>query len=226
MSLRDQPASERIFASLVMLALATAMGIGLAFVITRELAPAHPAAISDPSRDSRLLAVLDGVMAVNTNPAEVAIFRTWVKGGATREGFPPVAAVVANNCSRCHDAGGQFPRLASYGDLRSIALEEAPAGVLSFLRSRTLHLYGFPLILLLSSLLYLRRIARPGRNALMTASAVAVALDLVQWLLRQERPLGPWAAWAAILCLGAVMAAQTGVVLADLWRPKPGMPRN
>lgn len=226
MSLRDQPASERIFASLVMLALAAAMGIGLAFVVTRELAPAPPAAVSDPSGESRLLAVLNGAMAVNTNPAEVDIFRTWVKGGATREGFPPVAAVVATNCSRCHDAGGQFPRLASYEDLRPIALEETPAGVMGFLRSRALHLYGFPLILLLSSLLYLRRIAWSGRNALMAASAIAVVLDLVQWLLRQERPLGPWATWAAILCLGAVMAAQTGVVLADLWRPKAGTPRD
>jgi len=226
MSLRDQPASERIFASLVMLAVAAAMGIGLTFVATRELAPAPPAAASGPPRHSRLLAVLDGVMAVNTNPAEVDIFRTWVEAGAPRAGFPPVEAVVANNCSRCHDVGGQFPRLATYEDLRPIALEETPAGLMSFLRARPLHLFGFPVILLVSTLLYLRRTAWSGRKVLMALSAAAVILDLTQWMVRQGRPVGQWAAWMAVACLGAVMAAQAAVVLADLWRPKAGTPQD
>jgi hypothetical protein len=220
-SLREQPASERIFASLVMLALAFAMGLGLVFVATRELAPA-PAAAAGPPRHSRLLSVLDGVMAVNTTPAQVEAFRTWVQGGATREGYPPVEAILANNCSRCHDAGGQFPRLASYGDLRPIALEETPEGLLGLLRSRPLHLFGFPAILLLSSLFYLRRTAWSGRRALMALSAAAVIFDLAQWMLRQGGGGGRWAAWTAAGLLGAAMLAQVAVVLTELWRPREG----
>jgi hypothetical protein len=204
-----------------MLALAFAMGLGLAFVATRELAPA-PTTQSGPPRHSRLLAVLDGVMAANTNPAQVAVFRTWVEGGATREGWPPVEAIVANNCSRCHDQGGQFPRLASYGDIRPIALEETPQGLMGLLGARPLHLFGFPLILLLGALLYLRRTAWPGRKVLMAASAAAVAFDLAQWMLRQGAPTALWAAWTAAGLLGAVMLAQTAVVLVELWRPEKG----
>lgn len=220
MSLRDQPTSERIFASLVMLALAAAMGIGLAFVATRELAPVPAAAVAGPPRHSRLLAVLDGVMAVNTNPAQVTVFRTWVEGGATREGWPPVESIVANSCSRCHDRGGQFPRLASYEDLRPIALEETPQGLMGLFRSRPLHLLGFPAILLLSSLFYLRRTAWSGRKALRAATAAAVVFDLAQWMLRQGAPTARWAAWAALGFLGTVMLAQVAVVLAELWRPR------
>ncbi|GLH71078.1 hypothetical protein GETHPA_26110 [Geothrix rubra] len=220
MSLRDQPASERAFASLVVLALASAMALGATFVATRELAPGPAAAQAGPPQHSRLLSVLDGVMAVNTNPAQVEVFRTWVKGGATREGWPPVESIVTNNCSRCHDAGGQFPRLASYEDLRPIALEETPQGLMGLLRSRPLHLFGFPAILLLSSLLYLRRTAWSGRKALMAATAAAVVFDLAQWMLRQGAPAGRWAAWTALAGLAAAMLAQVGVVLAELWRPR------
>lgn len=220
MSLRDQPASERSFATLVLLALAAIMALGLTFVATRELAPAPAAAVAGPPRHSRLLAVLDGLMAVNTNPAQVAVFRTWVEGGATREGWPPVESIVANNCSRCHDRGGQFPRLASYEDLRPIALEETPEGLMGLLRARPLHLFGFPAILLLSTLLYLRRTAWSGRKALMAATAAAVVFDLAQWLLRQGAPTALWAAWAAVGLLGLVMLAQVAVVLAELWRPR------
>ena len=226
MNLREQPASERIFASLVMLALAAIMGLGLARVASRERTPARPASASGPPAHSRLLAVLDGVMAVNTNPSEVDLFRTWVKGGATREGFPPVEAVVTSNCSRCHQAGGQLPRLATYEDLRPLAMEETPEGLLGFLDAQSLHLYGFPAILLISSLLYLRRTAWSGRRALLAASLAAVLLDLGQWLLRQGRPAGQWAAWVAIAGLGVVMSLQAAVVLADLWRPRAGRPGN
>lgn len=221
MSLRDQPASERIFASLVMLALAFAMGLGLAFVATRELAPA-PTPQAGPPRHSRLLAVLDGVMAVNTNPAQVAVFRTWVEGGATREGWPPVEAIVGNNCARCHDQGGQFPRLASYEDVRPIAVEETPQGLMGLLRARPLHLFGFPIVLLLGALLYLRRIAWSGRKILMGATAAAVVFDLAQWMLRQGAPTALWAAWTAAGLLAAVTLAQTAAVLAELWRPGKG----
>lgn len=221
MSLRELPTSERFFASLVMLALAFVMGLGLAFVATRELAPV-PAPQAGPPRHSRLLAVLEGVMAPNTNPAQVAVFRTWVEGGATREGWPPVEAIVANNCARCHDRGGQFPRLASYEDLRPIALEETPQGLMGLLSARPLHLFGFPVVLLLSTLLYLRRTAWSGRRALMAATAASVAFDLAQWMFRQGSPTALWAAWTAVGLLGAVMLAQTAVVLLDLWRPEKG----
>ncbi len=216
MSLRDQPLSERLFASLVMLALAGTLALGLAFVATRELRPAPAAA---PGQ-SRLLAVLDGVMAVNTNPAQVAVFRTWVEGGATRAGWPPVGEIVANNCSSCHGEGGQFPRLASYEDLRPLALESAPQGLLGLFQARPLHLFGFPALLLASTLLFLRRAAWRGRKALMAATGLAAAFDLAQWLLRQGGTAHAWAGWTGAALLGAVMAAQAVLVLAELWRPR------
>ncbi len=215
MSLRDQPLSERIFASLVMLALAGALAVGLTFVATREL---RPAPAGGPGQ-SRLLAVLDGVMAVNTNPSQVAVFRTWVQGGATREGWPPVGEIVANNCSSCHGEGGQYPRLTSYEDLRPLAVEAAPQGLMGFLEARPLHLFGFPALLLLGALIYLRRVAWRGRNLLMAATAGAIAFDLLQWLVRQGGTAHAWAAWTGATLLGAVMAAQAVVVLAELWRP-------
>ena len=125
MSLRNLPSSERAFATFVLLALAGFLAAGLVFTVRQER-PARAVAL--PAR-SRLIAVLEGVMAPNTNPAQVAVYQTWVQGGATREGYPPVEAIVAYTCASCHGEGGQYPRLARYEDLRPWALDEASEGL-------------------------------------------------------------------------------------------------
>ena len=81
MSLRSLPPSERAFATLVVLALAAALGLGLALIYAREIAPTAPGQL--PPRRSRLVAVLEGVMAPNVSPAETARFKAWVASGAT-----------------------------------------------------------------------------------------------------------------------------------------------
>lgn len=219
MSLRDQPASERIFATFIVLALAGAMALGLGFVATRELKPV-PAAAQAPAH-SRLIAVLNGVMAVNTNPSEVATFQTWVDGGATRAGWPPVETIVTNNCSSCHGDGGQYPRLTRYEEVQALALEPAPEGWLGFLAARPLHLFGFPALLLFLGLVYLRRIAWSGRKMLLALSVGALAFDLIQWVVRQGGPDHRWAGWTGACLLALLGILQIGAVLIDLWRPRP-----
>lgn len=214
MSLRNQPTSERAFATFVILALAAFLAGGLAFTLRRERAVGAQA----PAARPRLLTVLEGVMAPNTSPAELAVFRTWVHGGATREGFAPVEAIVANNCASCHGEGGQFPRITGFEDLRPLALEETSEGLFDTLGARGLHLAAFPLVFLLAAVVYLRRTAWPGRKALMGACAVAVLFDAGQWWLRQGHPGHAWAAWTAIILLVTTYLALMGVVLADLWR--------
>jgi hypothetical protein len=217
MSLRRLPTSERAFATLVVLALALALGLGLASVYTRELRPAGPSQAL-PVR-SRLVAVLEGVMAVNVTPAETDRFKTWVASGATREGFVQVEAVVVNTCASCHAPGGQFPHLASYEDLRPLAQEAAPEGLLASISARSLHLVVLPVIFLVALGGYLRRTTEPRRRFLMGAGALAVMFDAVQWSLRQGRPEALWAAWTAATALALTMAAVVGMVLAELWGP-------
>lgn len=213
MSLRTLPFSERAFATFVVLALGTFLAGGLAFVARQE----RPAATTPPAR-SRLIAVLEGVMAPNTNPAQVAVFRTWVQGGATQEGFAPVEDLVANNCAACHGDGGQYPRLTSYEDLRPLALEESSESLYATIGARGLHLAAFPLVFLAVAVLYLRRLSWPGRHLLMGGCAVAVLFDAGQWWLRQGHPGHAWAARTALILLAVAYLILAGVVLADLWR--------
>lgn len=213
MSLRTLPPSERAFATFVLLALGAFLAGGLAFVARQE----HPTSTAPPVR-SHLIAVLEGVMAPNTNPAQVAVFRAWVQGGATREGFAPVEAIVANNCASCHGDGGQYPRLTSYEDLRPLAMEEASESLYATIGARGLHLVAFPLVFLAVAVLYLRRTSWSGRKALMGASAVAVLFDAGQWWLRQGRSGHTWAAWTGMVVLALAFLALVAVVLADLWR--------
>jgi mono/diheme cytochrome c family protein len=214
MSLRNLPPSERAFATFVILALATFLAGGLTFTTRQERAGRAQA----PAAQPRLMAVLEGVMAPNTSPAEAAVFRTWVQGGATREGFAPVEAIVTNNCASCHGPGGQFPRLTSYEDLRPLALEEASEGLFATLGARGLHLIGFPLVFLVAAFGYLRRTGWKGQTILTGGCAVAVIFDAGQWWLRQGHPGHAWAAWAALIVLSVAFLVLTGVVLADLWR--------
>lgn len=218
MTLRSLPFSERIFASLVLLALATALGLGLVSTYNRELRPPAPGQV--PPARPRLMAVLEGVMAVNVTPAETERFRAWAAAGATRERFAQVESVVAQNCTSCHGQGGQFPRIASFEDLRPLALEAAPEGLSSLMDTRTLHLIGFPLLVLVAAGAYLRRTAWPGRKILMGGSALAVLFDAGQWWLRQGRPEALWAAWTGAGALAAAMAVLAAVVLSELWKPK------
>ena len=218
MSLRSLPSSERTFATGVVLALAAALGWGLIVVFTRELRPVSPTQV--PPLRSGLVVVLEGVMAGNVSPAETEHFKAWVASGATREGFAQVESVVANNCASCHGPGGQFPRIASFEDLRPLALEAAPEGLLGLVDARTLHLIGFPLIFLVAIGAYLRRTAWPRRRLLMGGCALAVLFDAGQWWLRQGRPGAIWAAWTALAALAVAMATLVAVVLNELRKPK------
>lgn len=214
MSLRTLPSSERAFATFAVLALAAFIAGGLTFAARQE----RSATAVTPPAQSHLIAVLEGVMAPNTNPAQVAVFQTWVQGGATREGYAPVDAIVTNNCASCHGDGGQYPRLTSYEDLRPLALEGASEGLYATIGARGLHLFAFPLVFLTAAVLYLRRTAWSGRRALMAGCVVAVAFDAGQWWLRQGHPGHGWAAWTALALLAAAYLALTITVLADLWR--------
>jgi len=214
MSLQTLPSSERAFATFVLLALSAFLVGGLAFVARQE----RSAGAAAPPARPRLVAVLEGVMAPNTSPAEVAVFRGWIQGGATREGFAPVEAIVANNCASCHGEGGQFPRIVRYEDLRPLALEDASEGLFATIGTRGLHLAWFPVVFLAAGVLYLRRTAWAGRGPLMAGCAVAVAFDAGQWWLRQGHPGHAWAAWTASGLLAASYLALAMAVLVDLWR--------
>jgi hypothetical protein len=213
MSLRTLPPSERAFATFVLLALATFLAGGLAFVAGQE---GSAGAAAPPARP-RLMVVLEGVMAPNTSPAEVAVFRTWIQGGATRESFAPIEPIVANNCASCHGPGGQFPRITGYEDLRPLALEDASEGLFATIGARGLHLAWFPAVFFAAVVLYLRRTAWSGRRLLMAGCAGAVLFDAGQWWLRQGHPGHVWAAWTALGLLAAAYLALTLTVLADLW---------
>ena len=220
MSLRDLPSSERAFALAVLLTLVLGLGLGLTSVFHGELKPTSGSQL--PPARSRLMAVLEGVMAPNVSPAETARFASWVATGATREGFPQVEAVVANNCASCHGQGGQFPRIDRFEDLRALALEATPTGLLGMVDPRTLHLFLFPLLFLVAAGGYLRRTAWPGRTGLLGICALVVAFDAGQWWLRQGRPEALGAAWAGSVALAAAMAALLAVVLRDLLKTETG----
>lgn len=215
MSLRNQSPSERLTATLAILALAAFLGGGLAFVAGQERAAR--AAAPPPPAQSRLMAVLEGVMAPNVSAGEVAVFRTWIQSGATREAYAPVDAVVSNNCASCHSPGGQYPRLTTYEELRPLALEATGGSIYAMLGARALHFVAFPLVFLVAAFAYLRRAAWAGRRMLMGACAAAVLFDAGQWWLRQGHPGAAWAPWTALGLLAAAYLALAGVVLAELW---------
>ena len=199
----------------MVLALALVYGLGLASVFSRELRPSSaplPVAFR-----SRLIAVLEGVMAVNVTPAETQRFRAWVASGATREGYAQVEPVVTNNCASCHAQGGQYPRLTSFEDLQPLAWESASTGWLDLPGPRAWHLFLFPLLLVLAVGLYLRRTTWRGRKPLMGACALAGLADVAQWSFRQGRPEALGMAWATSLTLAVAMIAVVAVVLSELW---------
>jgi hypothetical protein len=206
-TLRSLPLSERLFATAATLALGAFLAGGLAFVLN----PTRPATAGR----SRLIAVVEGVMAPHTSPAEADAFRAWVAGGATRDAYGPVDAIVTRNCAACHGDGGQPPRLARFEDLRPLALETTGIGLYTAIGARGLHLALFPLVFLAAGLGYLRRVAWRGRRTLLAVGAAAVLFDAAQAAFLPGRPA---LAWSAAGLLAASYAAVGAAVLRDLWR--------
>jgi len=216
MSLRNQPTSERIFTTFVLLALAAFLAGGLVITARRD----RLGMAASPAARPRLLAGPEGVMAPNVSPAETGAFRTWIQGGATRSDFGPVEAIVANNCASCHGPGGEFPRLTRFEDLRPLVLEEASGGLYAMLGARSLHLVLFPLVFLVAGIGFLRRTGWAGRRFLLGGCALAVLFNAAQWWLRQGRPEALWASWTASALLAGAFLALVGVVLRDQWGPR------
>jgi cytochrome c553 len=217
MSLRNQPLSERIFATFVVLALAVILTGGLVFTLRQD-----PGGTTTPAARPRLLAALDGIMAPNVSAAETDAFRVWVQNGATREGFGPVAPIVAGNCTRCHGPGGQSPRIASFEDLRPLALDQdlPGTGIYAMIGDRALHLALFPLVFLVAVLGFLRRTTWGHRWGLAAGCAAAVLCDLGGWWLNQGQGKSPGIAWVAAGALTVAMLTLVAVVLRELWRPE------
>jgi hypothetical protein len=214
MSLRNQPTAERVFGAFVLVALGAFLAGGLVATARKDrLDMSAPPAIRP-----RLVAVLEGVMAPNVSPAETGTIRRWIQDGATRPGFGPVEAIVANNCASCHGPGGQFPRITSFEDLRPLVLEEASGGLYALIGARSLHLVLFPLVFLVAGLGFLRRTRWAWRRPLLGACALAVIVNAAQWWQRQGRPEALWASWTASALLAAAFLALALAVLGDLWR--------
>jgi hypothetical protein len=216
MSQRKQPISERVFATLVLLALAVFLAGGLAFSLGQEIR----GKASAPAAQPRLLAALDGIMAPNVSSAETAAFRAWVQHGATREDFGPVEAILKNNCTRCHGQNGQYPRIATFEDIRPLAMDNSALGLYSLIGARTLHLVLFPLLFLVAAFGYLRHTAWAQRWILAGGCAAAELFDIGRWWLYQGRPESHWTAWTAVVALAVAMSALVALALWDLWRPE------
>ncbi len=215
MNLRNQPISERAFSTFVILALATFLAGGLAFTLRQDRGRQ-----SAPATQPHLLAALEGIMAPNVSAAETDTFRVWIQSGARREDFGPVGAIVANNCARCHGQDGQYPRIASFKDVHSLALDNDSLGLYALIGARALHLALFPLVFLVAIVGYLRRTTGAHRWTLVGGCGVAVLFDMGQWWLRQGRPESLWAAWMAAAALTVAMSALLIAVLSSLWGPE------
>jgi len=211
MPVTSQRPLKRLPATLALVGLFLLFSVTLLLVGLRELLPA-----AQPPTNSRLRAVLDGVMAVNTSPSERERVRVWVAAGANQEGLPQVEALVANNCASCHAPGGEYPRVTSSEDLRHLARLAEPTDPTGHLPTRLLHLLAFPLVFLGCGALLLRT-RWPGRRGLVIACALAVVFNAAQWWLGQGRPELLWLARAAAGSLVLALAALAGAVLRDLW---------
>ncbi len=216
MSLWNQPAAERVFTAFVLMALGAFLAGGLIATARKDrLGMAAPPAVRP-----RLVAVLEGVMAPNVSPAETETIRRWIRDGATRPGFGPVEAIMANNCASCHGPGSQFPRITSFEDLRPLAVEEASGGLYAMIGARSLHLVLFPLVFLVAGVGFLRRTRWAWRRPLLGACGLAVIFNAAQWWLRQGRPEALWASCLASTVLAGAFLVLALVVFWGLWGPR------
>ncbi len=236
MSLRHGTFSERAFASAVLVVLGLGFGLAFVYLYANEIRPHQRMGhglVQGVARTyygerttTRLENVLQGSMADQVSKDELAKIKTWVKGGATKEGYAEIEPIITNNCASCHGEGGQTPKLTNYEDVHALAQYDTGVALKTLARMSHVHLLAIPIILFMMGSLFVRTRYREGMKAFfLVLPFVGVVWDIAHWWITKRYE----SAALGIIFGGAMMGigfgAQWFLTAIVLWLPTPVLNR-
>ena len=228
LTLRTLPIALRVLFSSFLIA----MGVGYLTAITylffvdiephREMAMGLVAGITmkyhGSTAGTRLEAALRGPMAGRLDAMDRDHVIAWIHNGATAGDYDQVKPIFDKHCVACHhpNAAMMIPSLASYDDIRKVAVTDTGPTIVQLARVSHIHLFGISIIFLLTGTIFaLSDTAVWLRVSLVVIPYLAIVADIGSWWLTKFEPVF---AWVVIIGGGFMGLALAGQILISLWQ--------
>jgi hypothetical protein len=177
--------------------------------------------------NSRLESALRGTMSARVGAEGRETIVAWVRGGAPREGFDKVQAVLERSCAACHSpkSGLPVPPLTSFDEVAKLAQVDTGPTLAELARVSHVHLFGISFIFLLTGGIFALSETAPGWRAMLLALPyLTIWADIGAWWVTKYEP-----AFASIVVfsgalMGLALALQIFIPLWEMWlgrRPAP-----
>jgi hypothetical protein len=175
------------------------------------------------SGPTRLEAMLNGPMAMNSTPPERQAIIDWIHSGATRAGFEKVKPIFTNDCAQCHSGNAEsIPPLTNFDQVSKMVVVDNGMSFAALARISHIHTFGISLIFLLTGAIFsLARMNAAAKVWILVLPYAAIWADIGSWWLTKLDPLFAYVVLIGGALMGASLAVQILVPLWQMWTEKP-----
>ncbi|MEW6120781.1 MAG: hypothetical protein AB1593_11905 [Pseudomonadota bacterium] len=171
--------------------------------------------------DTRLETALKGPMADMLPPEERSVIFTWVKDGATQEGYDQkVKSIVDNRCLACHDGSNpHLPKLTSYQEITQLTQRDEGATIPTLVRVSHIHLFGITFIFFIVSSIFAHAYMKPLwlKCVVIVLPFLTILTDIFSWYLTKMIPGFAWFIIGSGVLMGMSFAIQWIVSMWQMW---------
>ncbi|MGD8568136.1 MAG: hypothetical protein PVJ39_08605 [Gammaproteobacteria bacterium] len=181
-------------------------------------------AYSGSKSDTVLESALKGPMANMLPSKQKHEIIAWVRRGATKEEFDPVARIIEQRCSVCHDGSNpHIPNLMGYKNVSKVTQMDTGMDIFTLVRVSHIHLFGLTFIFFIIGSIFCHAYMRHKwlKCLIIALPFLSILFDIASWYL--TKLFTPFA--YVVLISGGVMglcfAAQALISLYQMWFFKP-----
>ncbi len=241
MSLRNSPASHRVFATSVLLVLGLGYLLAQVYLYTKEVKPMMDKGHSlvdgvaytyngVPTAEPRILVTLRGSMASTVSPKEFSSIQEWIAEGATPEGYEgAVANVIERSCASCHGESGYPPEITGYEDTLPLTEPDSGVDIAKLARMTHIHLLGIPMLMFMIGSLFIRTRFNEGfKIFVVVLPFLGMVWDVAHWWITKVEPSAAMGIIVGGILMGSGFGLQWVMTMWDIWIPlrKPKQPAS
>jgi hypothetical protein len=182
---------------------------------------------------TRLELALRGPMADRIGPQDKDRIFSWIREGATAEGYASVKPIIETACVQCHRAGSgvkrpngdPVPAFDNYEALSDLIQIDTGPGIAQLAKVSHVHLFGISLIFFATGFIVSLSETPPWfRIALIVTPYAAILADIGSWWLTKWQEFFGVVVVIGGALMGLALALQILISLWDMWLAGPMAP--
>jgi hypothetical protein len=182
---------------------------------------------------TRLELALRGPMTDRIGPQDKERIFTWIREGATAEGYTSVKPIIQAACVQCHSAGSgvkrsngePVPAFDNYEALADLIQIDTGPSIAQLAKVSHVHLFGISLIFFITGFIVsLSETAPWFRVALIVTPYAAIVADIGSWWLAKWQEFFGVVVVIGGALMGLALGLQILISLWDMWLGGPDAP--